>query len=125
MTTLDLVLDLAAEIEWSRIIAHGRCDCGSHVRHRNGGNYHPAAEVIRRGGDYAVSLTSSREFFPGDRWGDCPCGARYLEGEEHFHTSSPNEVAEAILRHLGPQGGALLLLKDDVVIRLIDVPPEE
>jgi hypothetical protein len=106
--------------------AFGRCDCGDRPRHFNGGNYHPAVEVRREDqGDYAVSLVSTREIFPGDRWGDCPCGAPYLCEEEHFHTCSPEKVADAIIRHLGKEGGAVTLLRRGEVVISIEVPPEE
>jgi hypothetical protein len=108
------------------IRAYGRCDCGDQIRHRNGGNYHPAVEVRRESkGNYAVSLVSTREKFPSDHWGDCPCGASYLEGEEHFHTNSPEKVADAILRHLGKEGGSVTFLRRGEVVMSTDIPSEE
>ncbi len=47
------------------------CDCGSHVRHNNGGNYHRQIylETFCLDDRYAVVLvdTTSRETFPGDK----------------------------------------------------------
>jgi hypothetical protein len=63
-------------------------------------------------------------FSRGDRWGDCPCGAPYLAEEEHFHTSSPEKVADAIIRHLGEEGGTITLLRQGEVVMSIDLPEE-
>jgi hypothetical protein len=108
----------------TEIRGSGRCNCGDRIQHRNGGNYHPAVEIREDQGDYAVSLVSTREIFPGDRWGDCPCGAPYLAEEEHFHTSSPEKVADAIIRHLGEEGGTITLLRQGEVVMSIDLPEE-
>jgi hypothetical protein len=93
-----------AHLSGTELVCIGRCDCGDKPQHRNGGRYHPQAWVTYSRDDYAVVLGDTREFFPSDKWGDCPCGVPYRADEEHFHARSPEYVAAAILQHIADAG---------------------
>jgi hypothetical protein len=42
------------------------CDCGEHVRHNDGGNYHTVVKIYKLDNDYLVRRTTTREFFESD-----------------------------------------------------------
>ena len=42
------------------------CNCGEHIRHNNGGNYHKMYKLYIYDGDYYILETNSRERFPSD-----------------------------------------------------------
>jgi hypothetical protein len=50
------------------------CDCGSHIRHNNGGNYHKIERLHTFTDDehwcVVIERTSTREDFPRDRYQD-------------------------------------------------------
>jgi hypothetical protein len=83
----------------------GICDCGDRPRHNNGGNYHPQVEVrYSAWWKYAITLGDTREFFPGDKWEGCSCGAAFRDDEQHIHVSSARKAAQAVRKHLGGEG---------------------
>jgi hypothetical protein len=85
----------------------GICDCGDRPRHNNGGNYHPQVEVrYSAWWKYAITLGDTREFFPGDKWEGCSCGAAFRADEQHLHVSSARKTAQVVRKHLG-EGGPL------------------
>lgn len=42
------------------------CDCGEHIRHNDGGNYHTVVKIYKLEEDYLVRRTTTREFFETD-----------------------------------------------------------
>jgi len=116
LENLERLLLRLRDVPYATLTGMGRCDCGTKPRHRNGGNYHPEVAVVYsfHFREYLVSLQDSREFVPGfDEWGDCPCleespTVPYRRDEEHFHSDSPEDVAWAIISHLGPGGSVYL-----------------
>ena len=38
------------------------CDCGSHIRHNNGGNYHQRGEISYSAGNFHLRLRSTSDF---------------------------------------------------------------
>ena len=67
-------MSIKTEIEWKTQtveLYEEPCDCGSQVRHNNGGNYHAVARLVTVSdgeGNAAVVIenTTTREAFPGD-----------------------------------------------------------
>jgi hypothetical protein len=80
----------------------GICNCRGRPHHNNGGNYHPQIEVrYSPAWGYALTLGNTREFFPGDKWEGCSCGAAFRDDEQHIHVSSARKAAQAVRKHLG------------------------
>jgi len=47
------------------------CDCGSHVRHNNGGNYHTYITLRKDSGKTYVKYETSSELESPAEWGEC------------------------------------------------------
>jgi len=47
------------------------CDCGSHIRHNNGGNYHATIELKRDGEQVFVRYDTTCELTPPAEWEEC------------------------------------------------------
>jgi uncharacterized Zn-finger protein len=106
---LQQLVKLAEAGEDVGIEAHGLCDCGDHIRHNNGGNYHPRCwvryDAERR--EFVVTFGNSREWFPGDNEYPCPvCEQVYRGDEDHRHIPinlphALNGLAEEICQYIG------------------------
>ena len=44
------------------------CNCGNHIRHNNGGNYHDIYEIKKDGTDYFVKSDCTSELEPPATW---------------------------------------------------------
>jgi len=114
---LQQLVELVEAGEWAAIEGRGLCDCGTHIRHNNGGNYHPRCWVRynaeRR--EFVVTFGNSREWFPGDDEYPCPiCERVYRWDEDHRHIPidlfAINVLAEEICQHIGK--GSVYLVTD-------------
>lgn len=47
------------------------CDCGLHIRHNNGGNYHKEVHLRRDSGRVFVKYDTSCELTPPAEWEEC------------------------------------------------------
>lgn len=47
------------------------CDCGSHIRHNNGGNYHEIISLRRDSGQVFVMYDTTCELTPPAQWEVC------------------------------------------------------
>lgn len=47
------------------------CDCGSHIRHNNGGNYHDIIHLTRDSGRVFVKFDTTCELVAPAEWEDC------------------------------------------------------
>ncbi len=50
---------------------HEPCDCGSHIRHNNGGNYHDIITLRRDSGQVFVKYGTTCELTPPVLWEVC------------------------------------------------------
>lgn len=48
------------------------CDCGSRVRHNNGGNYHERIYLKKDSGQVFVKYDTTCELVPPAEWEECP-----------------------------------------------------
>jgi hypothetical protein len=105
-----------------RLVAVGDCDCGDHVRHNDGGNYHsviivrlvPDPVFLRR---YSLTITDTRDSFTSEQWYQCTeCGEEVRSGDTHLHPLLGVDVAEMIIKALHPTGGKLKIYEGKSVI---------
>lgn len=54
--------------EEGRAFMYEPCNCGSHIRHNNGGNYHEIINFVKEDNKYYVRFTSTSEFDGPGRW---------------------------------------------------------
>jgi len=47
------------------------CDCGRHIRHNNGGNYHQIITLRENKGQWSVRYDDTYEFAPAAEWQPC------------------------------------------------------
>jgi hypothetical protein len=65
---------LARLIEDGKVCLCEPCDCGSQVRHNNGGNYHDIIDFRLDGGKCWRSRTFTGDYAPADDWYEVPFG---------------------------------------------------
>ncbi|MHC4195647.1 MAG: hypothetical protein ACYSQZ_06855 [Planctomycetota bacterium] len=58
-------------VETGELAIYEPCDCGSHVRHHNGGNYHQEIFLRRDSGKCFVKYDTSCELMPPAEWEEC------------------------------------------------------
>jgi len=54
--------------ETGRLTIGEPCDCGSHIRHNNGGNYHQIIHLASDGDGYFVKYDTTCELTPAPEW---------------------------------------------------------
>lgn len=57
--------------EEGRLVIYEPCDCGSRIRHNNGGNYHDIVRLERDGGQAFVKYDTTCELTPSAEWQAC------------------------------------------------------
>jgi hypothetical protein len=57
--------------ETGRLVISEPCNCGSHIRHNNGGNYHQIIHLARDGDKVFVAFDSTCELVPSAEWEPC------------------------------------------------------
>ncbi len=56
------------------------CNCGSQVRHNNGGNYHTEIYLRRDSGDAFVKFETTCELVPRAEWEECKSPEAVIRG---------------------------------------------
>ena len=57
--------------ESGSMIIYEPCDCGSWIRHNNGGNYHEIIELARDSGEWWVKRDTTCELVAPAEWEEC------------------------------------------------------
>jgi hypothetical protein len=57
--------------ETGELAIYEPCDCGSQVRHNNGGNYHGEIYLLRDSGKWFVKYETTCELMPPAEWEEC------------------------------------------------------
>ena len=57
--------------ETGKLAIYEPCDCGSHIRHNNGGNYHEIIHLRTDGGRHFVKYASTCELSEPAEWETC------------------------------------------------------
>jgi hypothetical protein len=70
-------------VESGYIACRQPCDCGSQIRHNNGGNYHEIVKFRIDGGMFWRSKTFTGDYAPADDWHKIALGDAIEEIADH------------------------------------------
>ena len=63
-----MIAEIKAMKDGERLLLCEPCDCGSHIRHNSGGNYHDVVVIAKEGGEYYRKDESTCESSAPAEW---------------------------------------------------------